>query len=167
MPASIHSPRRCCRPPCRSACRWRPASRRCHLMHAPRSAPLGRDHLQRCRERAARSLGHMQHVTAGATPFSSAGFRSSSSGMGASVKSATSPRCVGASTSMVSYSSGASGTTPSKPVLRRVLGHDGHGQNDGHVVGGLLRQHVAAAQFPEVRVSGALHRARHAFGPQL
>src|SRR5208337_1662655 len=41
-------------------------------------------------------------------------------------------------------------------VLRGILGHDGDGQNDGDVVAGFLGQGVAAVEFPEIGVAGAL-----------
>ena len=51
-----------------------------------------------------------------------------------------------------------------KAILRRILGHDGHSQNDGDVVLGLLGQDVSVVEFPEVGIAGALdgglHRAR-------
>ena len=50
-------------------------------------------------------------------------------------------------------------------VLRRVLGHDGDGQNDGHVVAGFLGQNVALVEFPEIGIAGALDRLLHGAWP--
>ena len=51
-----------------------------------------------------------------------------------------------------------------EPVLRRVLGHDGHGQNDGNVIARFLGQHAAAVKLPEIGVAGALHGRLHRAG---
>ena len=46
-----------------------------------------------------------------------------------------------------------------QPVLGPVLLHNGEGDDDRNVVGGFGRQNAARPQFPEVRVTGALHSA--------
>ena len=43
-----------------------------------------------------------------------------------------------------------------QPVLGRVLGHDGYGQNDWNVVSSFLGKHIASIQFPKIGVTGAL-----------
>ena len=44
------------------------------------------------------------------------------------------------------------------PIVFRILGHDRHRQNDRDVIGGFLRNGIAAAKLPEVRVAGSLNR---------
>ena len=67
----------------------------------------------------------------------------------------------------MSYSRGGSSWNSFDAVLGRVLFHDGHGQNDGHVVGGLGGQNAARAQFPEIGVSGTLHGLFHRHGTAI
>src|SRR5262249_32316453 len=46
-------------------------------------------------------------------------------------------------------------------ILLWILRHDGDGENDGDVVLRLLRKIVAAVQFPEICVTGALYGSLH------
>ena len=43
-----------------------------------------------------------------------------------------------------------------KAILRRILRHNGYGENDGDVVLGFFGQDVAIVEFPEIGVAGAL-----------
>ena len=45
-----------------------------------------------------------------------------------------------------------------------ILRHNGNGDDDGNVVAGFLGQHVAAVEFPEIGVAGALDGALHGSG---
>ena len=55
--------------------------------------------------------------------------------------------------------------TLSSPYCAGILGHDGHGHNDGHVVAGFLGQNVALVELPEIGIAGALDRALHRARP--
>ena len=46
-------------------------------------------------------------------------------------------------------------------IMRQVLGHDGHGQDDGNVIPRFLGKNVAPVKLPEVGVSSTLHGRLH------
>ena len=62
---------------------------------------------------------------------------------------------------------GGIGNDSLESILGPVLGHDGDGDDDGDVVLGFARQHVAAVELPEVGISGAADGLLHVAGARV